>query len=231
MEKRRRISIISIKAKTMGFLGIEAYDLILYLSKLLLNLNQKVLLIDNSETGALTCCIPVPDSLNPKVSKISYRNMDFVRDRASLEYEKAYDFILIDFGFKLNHKEIGNCSILYLITDEQQHNTLRIQNLKLNLEIKLPEVYLIIKALINSESSDYLSDCLKDKIVNIRQYFYLYEDDTDRENMVLLQFNNEIKLKRQSGQYKYLLEQILTEALQFNRTEVTKAYKKAKRGV
>ncbi|WFR59543.1 hypothetical protein QA584_10755 [Anaerocolumna sp. AGMB13025] len=222
---------MSINAKTIGFLGIEAYDLILFLSKLLLNLNQKVLLIDNSDTGALTCCIPVPDSLNPKVSKVSYQKIDFVKERASSEYEKAYDFILIDFGFKVNHKEIGNCSILYLITDKQQHNTLRFHNLKLIHVLKEQETYLIIKDLLNSESAAYLTDSLRDKINNIKQYFYLFEDDIDRENMVSLQYNNEVKFRRQSGQYKNLLMQILTEALQFNRTEVILAYKKAKRGV
>ncbi len=216
---------MSIKANTVGFLGIETYDLILYISKLLLNLNQKVLVIDNSETEALTCCVPIPESLNPKISKINYRNIDFVKERSVMEYIDDYDYILIDFGFKTTHKDIKSCSFVYLVTDKQQHNILRIQNLKLT-----QDAYLIIKDIIKNENAAYLLDNLKENKINIKQYYYLYYDDADKENMISLQYNNDIKFKNQSGQLKYLLNQLIVETLHFNKTEVGQAYKKAKRG-
>jgi hypothetical protein len=216
---------MSIKANAVGFLGIETYDLILYMSKLLLNLNQKVLIIDNSETEALTCCVPIPESLNPKISKINFRNIDFVKERSILEYMEDYDYILIDFGFKTTHKDIKNCSFVYLVTDKQQHNILRIQSLKLT-----QDAYLIIKDIIKNESAAYLLDYLKENKINIKQYYYLYYDDADKENMISLQYNNDIKFKNQSGQLKYLLNQLIIETLHFNKAEVGQAYKKAKRG-
>lgn len=216
---------MSIKANVAGFLGIEAYDLILYLSRLLLNLGKKVLVIDNSESGALTCCIPVPDSLNPKNARISYRKLDFIKDRSALEFLRDYDYILIDFGFKTNHKDLENCSLVYLVTDRQQHNILRLQNLKV-----YREAYLIVKDIIKNEFAVYLLDNLKDNKIEVKKYYCLYRDETDKENMVTLQYDNDIKFRSQSGQLKYILNQLIIETLHFDRREVSQAYKKAKRG-
>ncbi len=217
---------MSIKASVIGFFGIEKYDLILYLSSLLLNLDRKVLIIDNSETEALTFSIPIPESMNPKICKINYRNMDFVKERNAAQYQMDYDFILIDFGFRTNHKDIPLCSFVYLVTDKQRHNIARIRNLKLS-----QNAYLIIRDSIGKESAACLADKLNENKANIKQYYCLYWDDTDKENMIALQYGDGIKFKKQSGQLKYLLTQLMTETLPFNRAEVGQAYKKAKRGV
>ncbi len=216
---------MSIEANVVGFIGVETYDLILYISMLLINLKKKVLVIDNSETEALTCCIPVPESLNPKISKITFHNIDFVKERNITEYRKYYDYIIIDFGFRTSHKDISNCTCIYLVTDKQRHNILRLSNIKLNQEVSF-----IIKDMNNHEKVSYLLEELRINKIMVKQYYCLYYDDTDKENMVALQYCNDIKFKRQSGQLKYLLSQILTDTLHFNRAEVGQAYKKAKRG-
>ncbi len=216
---------MSIKAKVIGLLGIEKYDLILYLSILLLNLNQKVLIIDNSETEALTCCVPVPENLNPRIHKINFMNIDFVKEKDVTAYLKDYDCILIDFGYKTTHKDIPNCSSVYLVTDKQQHNIARMRNLKLT-----QEAYLIIRGIMKRKNAAYLTDNLKENKVNMKGCYCLYYDDTDRENMIALQYGDDIKFKNQSGQLKYLLNQLITETFHFNKAEVGRAYKKAKRG-
>ena len=216
---------MSTRANILGFLGIEAYDLILYLTKLLYHLEKKVLLIDNSESGALTCCIPVPDTLNPRTTKISCTLMDFIKERNVLEYQEEYDYILIDFGFQTNHKELDNCSVLYLITDRQQHNITRLQNLKSG-----REMHVIIKDIVNGRFSGYLQDCLKDKGLNIIKCYPLFKDDMDKENMLGLQYSPKIKIKILSGQFRYVLNQLITETLCFSRAEAVEAYRKAKRG-
>lgn len=216
---------MSTRANILGFLGIEAYDLILYLTKLLYHLEKKVLLIDYSESGALACCIPVPDGLNPKITRISCTLMDFIKERKRLEYEDDYDYILIDFGFQTNHKELDNCSVLYLVTDRQQHNLIRLQNLKYSREI-----HVIIKDIVNVRFTGYLLDCLKDKGLNIVNGYPLYKDDTDKENMLGLQYSDKIKLKMLSGQFRHVINQLMTETLCIDRAEAAEAYKKAKRG-
>lgn len=215
---------MSTNACILGFLGVEAYDIILYLTKLLFNLDKKVLLIDNSESGALTCCIPIPSTLNPKITPISCTGMDFVKEREVSEYEDKYDYILIDYGFKNTHKDLHNCSFLFFVCDRQQHNIVRLQNLKPN-----TEVHVIIRDIVNNKIKDYILGSLADKI-NIKDYYCLYRDDLDKECMLSLQYSNKITLKKLSAQYNYVLYQLLTKTLNFDRTAAEKAYKKAKRG-
>ncbi|WMJ87535.1 hypothetical protein [Anaerocolumna sp. MB42-C2] len=215
---------MSTKANIIGFLGIETYDIILYLSKLLFHLNKKVLIVDNSDTEALTYCIPIPASMNPKINRIHFCNLDFIKEKNVTDYLKEYDYILIDFGFKTNHMEIHNCSYIYLVTDKQQHNLARILNLKCK-----QEVFLIIKDRIKNKSLTYLLEMMKDNGINIKQYYCLYYDDLDKENMTGIQYRNEISFKHQSGQMKDLLNELI-ETLSFNKIEAGQAYKKAKRG-
>ncbi len=216
---------MSIKANVIGFLGIETYDIILYLSKMLYHLNKKVLIIDDSDTEALTYCISIPATMNPKINRINFCNIDFIKEKSVSEYLKDYDYIFIDFGFKTNHKEIQNCSYIYLVTDKQQHNLARIQNLKYS-----QDVYLIIKDRIKDKNIVYLLETMKAKGINIKQYYCLYYDDLDMENMIAIQYRNDISFKHQSGQLKELLNELIIETFNFSKIEAGQAYKKAKRG-
>ena len=45
----------------IGFLGCDLYDVILYCGSILQQLEYKVLLVDESESCALTCCISAPE--------------------------------------------------------------------------------------------------------------------------------------------------------------------------
>lgn len=216
---------MSIRTNIIGFLGIEAYDLILYLAKMLQYLGKKILVIDHSESGALTCCIPIPDTLDPKSEIISCLGMDFIKNRSALNFQRDYDYILIDFGFNINQKEIENCTFCCLVTDRQQHNIQRLAKLKL-----YQEASIIIKDTIRDDFADYLMEKLKDKKQWLKNCYYLYADERDKENMIGLQYHNNIHFKKQSGQLKYVLNQFIIETLHFDRYEALRAYKKAKRG-
>jgi hypothetical protein len=217
---------MSIKANIVGFIGIETYDIILYTAKLLYNLKKKVLVIDQSESEALTFCIPIPDTMNAKLTKINFSNIEFIKDRSALEFVCEYDYILIDFGFSLHNKEVIHCSQLFFVTDKQQHNIFKLQSLKIN----QCETHLIIKDVIQKENAAYLFDNLKEYSLNLKDYFYLYYDDIDKENMTSLQYSYDIKLKKLSGQFRYMLFEILSEIFGFDISEIGQAYKHAKRG-
>lgn len=217
---------MSTKAVIVGFIGIETYDIILYTAKLLQNLKKRVLIIDNSDLGALTYCIPIPDELNPKEIKVSFRNMEFMKHRSVLEFAKDYDFILIDFGFNLQNKDYMNCSQLFLVTDKQQHHISRLQYLRLN----QPEAFLILKDVTEKENAAFLFESFKDYSPALKDYYYLYYDEIDKENMTALQYSYDITLKKLSGQLKYMLFQILSDIFGFGAEEIGQAYKNAKRG-
>ena len=44
----------------VGFYGIDNYEIILYLTRVLSNAAKKVLIADYSDSNALMSCIPIP---------------------------------------------------------------------------------------------------------------------------------------------------------------------------
>lgn len=217
---------IKEKAKVIGWIGTDKYDLILYFSMILTSTNKKVLLIDQSESEALSYCIPAPASLNPKSDKVTYKNLDFVKGKNVVDYIEKYDYILIDFGFKVNHRDIINyCSKIFLVTDRQQHNIDRI----CALEAKTDDIFLILRDLRRRTKITVLQESIEQRI-KIKNHFVLDFDDIDNEKMVALQYSYQLQYKKLSSQYKYLLEQIMTEILNFNHYELGQAMKRLKRG-
>lgn len=213
------------QAIIIGWVGIEKYDIILYLAKLTTCLNKKVLLIDRSENEALSYCIPTPTIMNAKTKKITYRNIDFIKDRNVSDFVKDYDYIFIDFGFKTTHADIYKCSKLIIVTDKQQHNINKIYTLRFSPQ----DALLVLKTERNKKEIDALQESIRDQL-QIDNIVAMEFDEIDKEKMILLQYNNEIKVKRLSGQYVYLLEQIMTMILNFDSKDFGQAYKQLKRG-
>lgn len=210
-------------SELIGFVGVEKYDLILYLSSLLSVMDNKILLIDNSETEALTCCIPVPSALNPKVSKVTFGNIDFLKENNPSNYKEKYDYIMVDYGFKAAHKDIASCDKLFFVTDTQQHNIDKINRLK-TIET---ESFLILKDL-----------CWRDKAESIRQsislpvkdYYSLEYDETDRANMIELQYSEKVSLRKISPEYKEIIQKIMTDILKKDHKQYGVAFKILKKG-
>ena len=211
-------------ATVIGWVGIEKYDIILYLAKLLTCLNKKVLLIDRSENSALTYCIPIPAIMNATSNKVNFRNIDFIKERNVSDFINDYDYILIDFGFKTTHADIYKCDKIIIVTDKQQHNIDTMYTLK-----SKSEVLLVLKAEGNKREIDALQESIREQL-QIEDIVVMGFDEIDKEKMIMLQYNSEIKMKRLSGQYIYLLEQIMTTILKFDSKDFGQAYKQLKRG-
>jgi len=218
MKRKEFITLSEI----VGFWGVEKYDLILYLSHFLSAMNNKVLIIDNSETGALTYCIPVPSALNPKVNKITFRNIDFVKDSNPSDF-KGYDYIMVDYGFRITQKELTGCAKLFVVTDKQQHNIDSINKLKVSSD----EVYLILKDLTWKDKAESI---LKAVTIGVNEAFYLNYDEADRAYMIELQHDEKLFLKKLSPEYKSLIQKIITNIFQIHSKEYGLAYKILKRG-
>lgn len=108
----------------IGFVGIQTYDILLYLCKMLHALDQKILLVDYAENKALSYCIPMPKN-QPNHQYISYQGCDFLQNpnyEKLQEIQQQYDKILIDFGFVQNYELLSRCSMIYLCTDQQLHH-------------------------------------------------------------------------------------------------------------
>ena len=116
--------------KILGFFGVDKYDIILYLSRILYTLNKKILLLDCSENRALTYSIPMPNQILCEERDcyiVNYRGIDcasnsFISQELMEKYKQEYDVILMDFGFQENHELVENCTHIVLVLDQKLHN-------------------------------------------------------------------------------------------------------------
>lgn len=209
----------------IGFLGIEKYDILIYLAKLLSADGKKVLIVDNNSNEALSSCVNIPSGLNPEKEVVTTKDKDFVKNQRVAKYEKRYDYILVDFGLSALHPDIDLCSSLLLVCDKQFHNQKIMQNIRKQLKQRSEGIYLVIRDVDPEGHYENLEEGLK-----FAGCFFLDFDIVDRKKMLMLQYGREIKLSNISYQYKELLEKIMVGILCIEKKDYEKVLRKLKRG-
>lgn len=249
MENKR----LSTKSKMLGFLGAEKYDILLYLSKILCRLNQKVLLVDYSENRALTYCIPAPEGeqklytvqksrriryqiegeQDKQEECISYQGIDFVIEPmygSLMELSQSYDVILVDFGFQSYSKLITACDKIYLCLDQQLHHIMQLKPLKqMEAEIK-EKCYLLFRQVYDCKiSAAYLLEELSMDLPK-EQVFLYYEEAMDMKYCIDSQYNHTFYFMKISRELKScLLFLIRTMLPELPDHDVKSAYRMASR--
>lgn len=128
--------------KIIGFVGVESCEVICYLGRLLFKLGKRVLLADCSEFGALMECVPEPHfSRKPDTTEtpelvLEHKGLDYLNYgeynsfvigavAENSMYRNDYDYLLIDFGFKVKHETIDKCDVLVQCCDQHIYNIRR----------------------------------------------------------------------------------------------------------
>ncbi len=134
--------------KAIGFIGIDAYDIILYLARISYNNNEKVLLVDNSFSKSLMSCIPNLYELNSNNDFIDYRGIDFTTIPLENVESVEYDKVFVYYGLYNTCNKYNICDYYILITDIQLHHILAIKELKLDISkvmhVIMKDVYEIL---------------------------------------------------------------------------------------
>lgn len=219
-----------MEAKVIGMAGIDSYDVVSYASRILLNLNCKVLLIDNTGRASLfrTACNPHDDVIRP----YDYRGVRFLH-KADLTQEmlQLYDYIFIDFGYALNHKDINSCSEVWIFTDLQMHNTESFEGWSLPSDI--PRFLVVRDAFDFKVTPDLVlqfvnqSSNLNIPTSNLKYLPFNYEDMQAR---LACQYNNVFMFKKISAEMTDLLNTIVGYDFEHDKLRYSRAVKNAKRG-
>ncbi len=215
-KQQKRRFIMSTKPRVIGFLGLDSYDLILFLAKYLEHLGQNVLIVDDTKLGRLSYCIPAPVTLNPDRDLIRYNNIDFIRHNFEAIQSEENTYILIDFGWYISQDVLHSCELLYIITDLQQQNMGHILNMNL-LHIS---VYILLKNFFHMNNIKNVKDYFAENHFNFKKCYVFPTTIKDMENMVMLQYNHVIKLPKISKQLRSLIHTILIDNLEFDEKEV-----------
>lgn len=206
--------------KKIGFIGIESYEIIHYLSRVLIHMNKKVLLVDRSETRSLEYSISAPKELKQKVA--DYRGVDF---SDKIPEKSEYDLVLIFYGFKEN-KDSSDCDDLFFVTDLQVHNMDR-----LNQKNPCKSKYVIVKNMIPLKINEKFVRLYLDKLeLSKERFIFLLEDKRDKECMLYCQWEHVFTFHQISSSLKDLILSILIIACGAEKKEVSRAYRSAERG-
>ena len=231
--------------KKIGFIGAyDKTDLIIYVSKILETLNQKVLVIDATINQKARYVVPVISPTTEYVTEyedidiaVGFSNEESIKRYLGLadDQEMEYDMVLVDTD---NYKGFEE----FQLKDAQKNyfvTSFDVYSLKKGLEIinNLEEPVSLTKVLFSKEmlkeEDDYLNFLsLGCKVIWNEYRIYFPIENGDLSVIYENQRVAKVKFKKLSVQYKdglaYIAEEILGDA---NETRVRKAIKTIERGV
>lgn len=211
--------------KILGFAGIYSYDLIFYLAVFLSALDKKVLLVDNSPYKALSDCVPIPKGMEEVILSCSER-LELRKDTEIESVYDEYDYILIDFGMNLNHKDILHSDYRFLVTDTRIHNLNALKAFSKNNQ----DYYLLVRDIVKGINETYLPMLLEHKGLRGKKNYYLYLNETDIEVGSVLQYYHSFNYKKLSPEIKLLLKELLFEIRITDLKAIKEATKKIRKG-
>lgn len=219
------------KGRVIGFVGVEEYDIIIYLTTLLNKIDKKVLLIDLSETTALSFCMKIPQGLDIKEKIAECNGISYTRGAYLREYEEkdtlltTYDYIFVDYGFKFHSQDLKSCDITTIVTDKQMHHLHRLKGIRYSNK----EIYLILKHLEQGDNYLQIKNIFGEKLDITKTYPFL-ADSVDQVLAHSLQYHKTVSTKKLSIEYRYFLKDFLLNALNLTKEEYKRALKEKKRG-
>lgn len=214
-----------MSSKKIGFTGIEKYEIMHYLSRILRNLGQKVLLADQSVEQALACSVPIPFPDTGEI--IDYNGVDVMLNVTPEEFQHLdYDYILMDFGFQVHHPMLAACDEVYLVSDLQIHNIRNLSAMQLD---RHQERFLIVKEFYTGRvSCSYIYEEMNHLMIREDNSYALQLEERDYENCLNCQYENQISMKKLSRSVKGLLIEMLQQ--DFSKPQIEYALRMAERG-
>ncbi len=225
--------MIGYKGITIGFAGVDKQDIILYLARILYHIGKQVLIVDKSESQAVTECIPCPAGLENTM--IEYRGIYFVNGRKSekdlpaILRKKNFDYILTDYGFWQDEKEFTELDYLIYVTDQQKHNMNRImpmiKNRRDRQSIVIRDVVGHISDMRDRISFQELSMIPADRV------FIIYQDELDTKFKLRCQYEIVFRFGKLSVPAQNAIKGLIMEIVSgLDKKDFFSAYRKAKRG-
>ena len=217
----------------IGFAGIDKQDIILYLARILYHAGKRVLIVDQSETQAVTECIPCPDGLDQTI--IEYRGIYFLRaqkreeDWSSILGKKGYDFILTDYGFHPDARAFSVSDHIICVTDQQKHNWNRVLPL---LGMGGDKLSMIIRDVVGHIAKEWNRNGFPElALLPADRIHVMYLDELDMKCKIRCQYEISYHFKRLSIPTQNVIKKLVMEMLPgINRKELRSAYRKAQRG-
>jgi hypothetical protein len=229
-KKPQRRMRLSMAINIVAYIGYDSFDIILYLSRILQKLGRKVLIVDNSDTYALTTSVPQMTNINSPDNIITYRRVDFTATVIDETMTEVYDDILIDCGFNVPRLKLSLVTRTVYVTSMFKNSIERLRNLDFFDEFPAKKALLIREA-VNIKISPESMSALLDKGISKESITVLFRDDKDYDNSLICQYNQTFKLGKITWMMKcYLMKEAQELCGQFTKKQIRAALYKARKG-
>lgn len=198
----------------VGYIGIEAFDIIIYIGKTLTKLNYPVLIIDLSDTEALARSIYHGMDLESEDNIIHYRNLNYIRRIPTKEEldEFSNGVLLVSYGFNYIESPQLNLDFLYIVVDPFPNSSCKVRKALSKVWADNIKVNILVRNIITLDDFDRVKSgiLLRQSNASIR---YLYYDIKDYENSLNCQLSQAVRFKKVSLRMKGFIISNLTDIL------------------
>lgn len=219
-------------SNVIAYIGNEHSDILIYLSRILLKLGKKVLIVDHSEYRSIISSVPHPIGLDASSEIITYLQVDYTAMEVKNSITDAYDDVFVSIGYQEPFGDLALCNHIVLITDLHGYNHDRLRQF-------LDKYYVterVINTLIirnNVDTTLSMESILRKINISIHknEIIAINRNDLDYINSLLCHYNNFYQFTRISRQLQeYLKREIGCLYPQIATTEIDAAYKVARKG-
>lgn len=215
-----------IQTQTIGFVGIDKQDLLIYLASILCCLGYKVAVFDHSHKGLLQYCIPESEG---DFDKVTYRGIDYQFSKPVKERDcELYDVILVDMGEWTGADYIAGLDNLYLVTDSSRYHTEKYIELLLDLKKR---IHVIFKNMCDCKiNRQYLIELMKRNKVLLGKTYEIRLDPLDYEYEIRMHYEPYQEFKSLSKDYESLLCALVSEITGVDIQGIKRAFNRARKG-
>lgn len=194
----------------VGYAGMEAFDIILYVGQILARLHIPVLIIDLSDTGVMTKAIYHGMNIDSANTIVNYRSLNYIRaipNDKDLE-DFAEGVVFVDFGFRYIDIMPIKLDYMNIVVDSLPSNIERVGTLLNEMSINNTQTRLLIRNIISMDDVERVTR----NITQDNTWYsinYLYLELSDYENAIKCQMSQTIGLRRISKRMKkYITHEI-----------------------
>jgi hypothetical protein len=216
----------------IGYVGLEAFDIILYVGQIINKLRYPVLIIDLCDTGALTKTICHEMDLDSKTGIVHYRNLNYIRrvpeDKELEDFDKGVVFV----AYGLNYKEPNpiQMDLVNIVVDSFPNNIDKINLLIKDIQYNKQNIRLLIRDIISVDDIERTKESI---MLSHRpaRIDYLYLDHADYENAVRCQTSQVVQFRNISSRMrKTIINEIYDIVPGIKKSNIRRAVFLAERG-
>lgn len=210
-------------------IGVDNFENIVYLARIISKLGKKVLVVDHSETRSIAYSIPKISGINIYDDIITYRKVDFTSKLITNEDLQKYDDIFIAYGFNDIQIDINFCNKTFIALNLFQNNITRVN--QMDFYIMPQDTTIIIRDFIETKISvEWVINELK-KYTNPRNVYELSFNEKDYINSINVQYNKVFMFDKISKHLKlYLLSQVKELYPDITEKKIKQAFEATKKG-